>query len=435
MTTHSTAAVPPGVLRRFGFRFFASYMLIYNADRLLGLIPFVGNHAYVVYVGWNQVVFWTERVVLGMATMSSIRNTGSGDTSFLWVMNGCMAAIALAAALVWSFFDRDRRREPLVRDFVRVCVRYSLAATLIGYGVAKLAGRGQFPAPSGPRLLEPIGRLSPMGMLWVFMGSSRAYTAFSAVMEMLGGFLLLFRRTTPLGSIVSAGVVLNIVVLNFCYDVPVKLFSTNLLLMAGFLAWPDLRRMANVLVMNRPTQPAVLTPPWRSRAFRGFALALKVVVIGSLLFGKFSRLRGSGPEFKPLPPSVARLSGFWYVDTFQRDGAILPPLISDETRWRRVVFVADSGALRMIAMNENNTSLDFWLVGPDSGDSKLALRADAKDPTPVPLSFAQATPDQLELSGSLKGHPLVVTLHRADKIETRLFDRGFHWVSEEPFNR
>jgi hypothetical protein len=49
-------------------------------------------------------------------------------------------------------------------------------------------------------------------------------------------------------------VLANIVALTFCYDVPVKLYSSHLLLMAVFLVAPDLRRLLN-LVWNRPTAP------------------------------------------------------------------------------------------------------------------------------------------------------------------------------------
>jgi hypothetical protein len=46
---------------------------------------------------------------------------------------------------------------------------------------------------------------------------------------------LLFRKTKTFGSLVCITVLMNIVAMNFCYDVPVKLFSSNLLLMAKLL--------------------------------------------------------------------------------------------------------------------------------------------------------------------------------------------------------
>jgi hypothetical protein len=48
----------------------------------------------------------------------------------------------------------------------------------------------------------------------------------------VGGALLLFRRTTTAGALVLIAVLTNIVTLNFSCDVPVKLFSSHLLLMA-----------------------------------------------------------------------------------------------------------------------------------------------------------------------------------------------------------
>src|SRR5947199_1204250 len=106
---------------------------------------------------------------------------------------------------------------------------------MLSFGAYKVI-KSQFPAPSLDRLLEPYGDSSPMGLLWTFMGASKAYTIFGGFAEMLGGALLTVRRTTLLGALVCIGVITNIVMLNFSYDVPVKLYSTHLLLMAIFLA-------------------------------------------------------------------------------------------------------------------------------------------------------------------------------------------------------
>ncbi len=125
--------------------------------------------------------------------------------------------------------------------WLRLLVRYTLAFTLFGYGFAKIFPL-QFPPPRLFRLIQPYGDFSPMGVLWNFMGASVPYQIFSGAAEALGGFLLLFRPTTTLGALVSFAVMANVVALNFCYDVPVKLYSCNLLLMAVFLAAGDAPR-------------------------------------------------------------------------------------------------------------------------------------------------------------------------------------------------
>jgi uncharacterized membrane protein YphA (DoxX/SURF4 family) len=436
MTTATTVrGLPGGFPRRFGFRFLAAYFLIYNAGNLLRLLPFVGRYSWTVESAWTYVVLGTERHVLGMTTLSSLEYNGSGDTSFLWARNGCMLALALAAALVWSCFDRRRLRDPLIAEAVRIGIRYTLAATLFGYGISKLVPPIQFPPPSTSRLLEPIGRLSPMGMLWVFMGASRAYVIFSGVMEVIGGALLLLRRTTPLGALVSGGVILNIVLLNFCYDVPVKLFSMNLLLAAGYLAWPDLKRVANVLVLNQAAEPARLAPPWKSPGSRIGAFSLKTVVIGTLLLGDYRRIKDSGPEYTSPSATVMRLTGIWEVEKFTSDGTTVPPLLTDDTRWNRVLFDPHSGGLMLVAIGAHNQWLGFWNVTPQSTPEKLVLLTNPKESKTFTVSLTHGVGETLELSGPIGGHTVSAVLRPAAPIETRLFNRGFHWISEQPFNR
>ena len=83
------------------------------------------------------------------------------------------------------------------------------------------------------------------------MGASESYNVFTGAGEILGGLLLTTRRTTLLGAIVSLGVLGHVAMLNFSYDVPVKLFSLHLLAMAVFLIAPDLRRLATMFLMIR----------------------------------------------------------------------------------------------------------------------------------------------------------------------------------------
>jgi hypothetical protein len=83
MTEPATARVrDPGPLGRFAYRFAAAYLLLYNAAALIGLLPWVGRYGYFVDRLWNHVVLWTEKSVLGMTTLSSLKISGSGDTSF-----------------------------------------------------------------------------------------------------------------------------------------------------------------------------------------------------------------------------------------------------------------------------------------------------------------------------------------------------------------
>ncbi|MCH8149308.1 MAG: thiol-disulfide oxidoreductase DCC family protein, partial [Planctomycetes bacterium] len=210
------------------------------------------------YVNLKQVVIPAlARVVF--AYDITIFPAGSGDTTYNYVEVFTFAMIALLGALGWSFIKRGKPVSQRTHDLMRTYVRYCLGAFMLSYGWAKLLPV-QFGVPGPDRMMTPIGDTSPMGLLWTFMGASPAYTMFAGFGEALSGFLLLWRRTALPGALLAAGVMLNVVALNFCYDVPVKLFSIHLMLMAVFVIVPDAVRLLSVLLFNLPAQPRVLRP-------------------------------------------------------------------------------------------------------------------------------------------------------------------------------
>jgi uncharacterized membrane protein YphA (DoxX/SURF4 family) len=215
--------------------------------------------------------------------------TGSGDTTLAWIENLLFVVVALVGAIVWSVADRRRPDYRAAHAWLRLLVRYTLAFTLFSYGFAKVAPL-QFQPPRFPKLAQPYGEFSPMGVLWNFMGSSLPYTMLAGCAEVLGGLLLLFRRTTTLGALVSFCALANVVALNFCYDVPVKLYSTNLLMMCVFLLAPDLRRLVDVLVRNRASAPAgEMAVKFERRAWRNAALAVWFCWSAGLFSRRFGR--------------------------------------------------------------------------------------------------------------------------------------------------
>ncbi len=76
----------------------------------------------------------------------------------------------------------------------------------------------------------PLGDLSPMRLAWLFIGYSVPYEIFGGLLETVSGLLLSFRRTQLLGSLMTLATIGNVVMINFCYDIPVKLFSSQLFL-------------------------------------------------------------------------------------------------------------------------------------------------------------------------------------------------------------
>ncbi|MFK7770383.1 MAG: DoxX family protein [Mariniblastus sp.] len=194
--------------------------------------------------------------------------TGSGDTTFAYVHVFICFVVAITIGSAWSLVMIKRKTDhDWLNDLTRTYLRYFLAAVMLSYGLHKTGFiQTQFAAggaPSDFQLNRTYGDSSPMGLLWTFMAASPAYTFFGGLGEVIGGVLIVFRRTATLGALVVFGVMLNVMMLNYCYDVPVKLFSTHLVVMAVFVALPDIPRLANVLFFNRTVErKASLDPPY-----------------------------------------------------------------------------------------------------------------------------------------------------------------------------
>lgn len=269
----------PGAGRRFAIRFTIAYWLVYCLPGPFSqLLPVLGSLLEMAHQWLDQtLVAWTARLVFGIDG-ELVPPNGSGDTTFNYIsqLNGLVLAIVLAA--IWSVVG-PRLRPHVMLDLLRSYLRYVLAFAMLGYGLAKVTmEQNQFPVVGDWQLQKTWGDSSPMNVVWAFMGSSRPYTIFAGSGEVLAALLLVWRRTGTLGALVAIGVVTNIVMINFCYDVPVKLYSSHLLVMAVLIALPDMGRLLDVLVFDRAPARAA-ADPWSGPQLRWARRVVKAAVL------------------------------------------------------------------------------------------------------------------------------------------------------------
>jgi uncharacterized membrane protein YphA (DoxX/SURF4 family) len=316
--------------------------------------------------------------------------------------------LSLAGAAIWTALDRKRIAYPRVAAITRLMLRYWLGYTMLTYGFAKVF-KTQFPYPPPVRLEEPLGQMSPMGLLWTFMGYSLPYNLFTGAAECLGGALLLFRRTTTLGSLVLIAVLANVVMLNFCYDVPVKLLSAELLLVSIVLLWPDLGRLASVIFGF--AAPATSDDRWLlTRRWRRVAIVVKLLVLISVVYHQLAQGFEYATSFEQLvtpldgrydvieaPPDlhVKRIASGFGALYIWNDGASEPAPFQATFEWPHTVRLAGAGGVGV-------------------------------------LTYAKAGP-VVVLDGEWNKRKVHVVLHER---EPALLDtRGFHWTAEIPFAR
>jgi uncharacterized membrane protein YphA (DoxX/SURF4 family) len=395
---------------RVAFRFCFAFFLLYNLPFPLEYIPKL-NLDGIAIEGWSWLIGLVAQPWFGVQADGTFN--GSGDKTWNWIQIFLQTSMAAASTLVWSIADRRARSYPRLHHWLRVYVRFALAAAMIMYGTMKVIP-SQFPAPATDRLLQPFGEASPMGLLWTFMGASAAYTIFTGLGELVGGLLLTTRRTTLAGALVSAGVLTHVVVLNFCYDVPVKLYSSVLLFHALFLLAPDAKRLA-ATVFAGPPRAAWWKVALRTLAVVGFtAYLLQSAAAGRKNFGDLS----------PRSP----LRGIWNVTQMTVDGVEQAPLLSNGTRWRRLVFDNQ----RYVAIQQVDDKLKRYSIA--LGPKAFSLTRRVEPSFHAAFDYKRPDPRTLVLDGKMNGKRVHATMKLDADKQLLLRTRGFHWINEAPFN-
>jgi uncharacterized membrane protein YphA (DoxX/SURF4 family) len=412
-----------GPVKKLLFRFAFGYLVLYNFPFPLSDLPSVQTGYLRI---WRPLVRWVGRNAFGV----TLTRQSGGDSTYSYVQVFCFLVISLAAALVWTLLDRKRRDYARLYEGLRVYVRFVLAVTLVVYGASKVFP-SQFLAPTTDRLMQPYGDSSPLGLYWTFLGASVPYGVFTGLGELAGGLLLTLRRTTLFGALVGIGVLSNAVMLNLGYDGSAKLFSVHLLLMAAFLAARDLRRLTQVLVLNRPAEPEEIRPLFRRKGLARTAAAVAAVFVlyrtGASLYGSYREMVEHGPK----AASGVPLRGMWNVEELMVDGEVRPPLVTEERRWRRLFF-STPGLLAIQLMSGSRERFDLDL---DEKQGRLVLHRRDDPDGKTTLVYQRPQPDVLLVAGPFEGHQVRARLRLTEPPKFLLVTRGFHWVSDGAGNR
>ncbi len=410
------------LLLKILFRFFFIYFVLYTFPFPITVFEFAYPESLTAQM-WNEPIVWLGKKLFDIEI--TVLPNGSGDTTWNYIQVLLFAMISVAGTLIWSIVDRHRPDHRKLYFWLTVLVRYYLAGTMISYGMFKII-KTQFPFPYLGRLVEPYGDSSPMGLLWTFMGYSTAYNFFTGMAEAVGGFLLFFRKTRLLGALICITVMSNVVMLNFTYDVPVKLFSLHLLFMAIFLTVPDAKRLLDFFILNRQPGTVEIAPLWKgTKWFYPYAI-LKMLFVGYVVISLIIAVSG---YHKQLSGTNAELYGIYEVEKYAINGDTLPVLQNDTKRWKRIL-VERSGWGSIEYMDQAKI---YYRFGADTLNGKVSILS--QDSSTV-YSFAhKRSGERFYWQGGNKSDSIFLSVKRKDPSEFLLVNRGFNWINEYPFNR
>ena len=200
------------------------------------------------------------------------------------------------------------------------------------------------------------------------------------------------------------------------YDVPVKLFSFHLLVAALILAGPDFTNLIQLFVLRRPGRLTIDPPFFSNQRLNLAGLVLQLLfaafLVGTNLVNDFSYLQNQGAPERPA------LYGVWSVGRANVD-------------WHQVVF-DDYG---IFAVRSREGSMQYYSQKTNAAGRTITISSYRGTHSGGVLRFIQMPPNRLRLWGHLGSRRIVAALNRVDESKFLLLHRGFHWISEYPFNR
>ena len=364
-----------------------------------------------------------------------LHGTGSGDTAINWIVLLLLLAVSVIATAVWSVLDRRRPHYQTLEAWLRFLIRLTLGLGMVVYGLDKVFPLQMAP-PSVSSLAEPLGMHSPMAVLWDFIGVNPLYEMVCGWAEFLAGVMLLFRRTALAGAIFSVFVIANVVLYNFFFDVPVKIYSAHLLLLALFVILPDAKALFRFFWKHEPAAPTgVWVPQPKRRWFRRATLVVEVVfvalAVGESAFG--SALYWVRHHKERVAAIGCEMCRAWRVEEEPPAGdmARLPSPFGTY-----VAEVAINTPTQAVLSNDSEQGPIDVPVKIDDVHHTIEFDGPGKNKTVFAIAQTDATEMTLAPTGDKAGKAATLKLTSlTPKSGYLLTHRGFHWVSEYPYVR
>jgi uncharacterized membrane protein YphA (DoxX/SURF4 family) len=375
------------------------------------ILPNIGMYTHTFF---ESITAWFARNILQIKR-PFINELISDSTAFyinaLWIF--CFATIV---AIVWQNIDKQNNYRKWYSWFL-VFVRYYLAIQLLTYGLNKVF-KWQFYLPEPNTLFTTIGNTYKDLLYWSSMGTSRMYSIFTGLIEVVAALLLLFKRTTLLGACLAFAVMLNIVFINLSFDISVKLYSLFLTFLTCLIIQPHAKELVAFLLTKNYSTNIFLQRKSKHKflIFVKWMMILLIIVDGLAVYVKSNNYNDDAQP-KPL------LHGAYEATIFVVNGDTLPPLTTDTIRWRRI-FMHNRGYLITQYMND---AMQDYELQVDSIKHTIAI-VNTEDSSRHFFNYSKSSDTTLTLNGKLYKDSLNIHFNKIDLKKLPLLQNEFSWT-------
>ena len=458
MEQTSNQPIPWKGYQMISFRFVLIFFILFIICLDWSAIPIL---SYLYYYGplsavLDSVISWVGKDLFDIPyIIVSPYDAEHNDRTYVYLLYFTMTLAAILGTIVWSLLDRKRQNYNLLYYWLTTVVRYYLAFTMFLFALYKFF-KMQFPDLGYYTLTEQVGDMSPMHLAWAFFGYSYGYNVFMGIAE-CAGLLLLFRRTTTFGALLTLGALANVIAVNYSFDVHAKMYPTALFFMALFLLVRDAKSILRFFFTGRAVSLSLIKAPiYKKQWMRISKPVLKVLVVAYFLFIHVKDNISYKSYADESMQAKSEYAGIYDIDSFVVNKDTLSH--DDPSRWQQVVigdrmveavrFKKDSIAHANVLVynkelivygdltdlnsktqeiyNELGLSDSTW----QNMDSILVARQFASS-----VHFELSDPTSLELKGIINNDSVYITAKRRHMAieDFRLMKRRFHWINEASY--
>ena len=315
--------------------------------------------------------------------------------------------LSIVICVVWTLLDRRRRNYNRLLYWFSGALIVVLSCIVFSYGNIKVFSV-QMAAPSLSTLETPVGALRPFDLLWSTFGYGSPYQIFTGVAEASSAILILFRRTRVAGLLIIASVMVNVIMLNYTFQIGVLMLSFFILLVTLFLLAPYARQLSRLFFYG---QEAVLV---RNGYMPGMRLkTITRVVAGVLIVASFIANTLYIHSVYERRENTKRSARYSQVQQFVMNLDTLRPSENDTTCWRWWNERTAGGKRYVTILPMKLSAGKTYTAERDTAKHILSLQAlDRKDTVPLRFNYTDSGNTSWQMEGMWEGKTIKVRLLR-----------------------
>jgi len=168
-----------------------------------------------------------------------------------------------------------------VKKAIYTGARFVASFLILIYGFAKING-SQFTILAS-ELDKPLREVSGFWLTWYYFGYSSIYGNFIALVQITGGILLMFRKTTLLGSCILLPVITNIILVDIFYAIDPGALLVALIIEAILIVILALHKDELVEVFWRKQNSFIaLGPSGKLKIYGTYAIRILMILIPAI---------------------------------------------------------------------------------------------------------------------------------------------------------